>query len=159
MQETFRPAFPQEQDVQGNPLYQYVSYGLAYDDSCAKHVSETYHATRAYVVASGSLSKQTSHVRDLESALGSNHLTTWVGIRPHTPWEDLVPIVNDMRDKRADCLITVGGGSLIDGAKIIIFVSLIDRSRYGMIFAMFAGSDVQEENDRLSQMTSTLCRI
>jgi alcohol dehydrogenase class IV len=28
-----------------------------------------------------------------------------------------------MREKQADCMITIGGGSLIDGAKIIILVS------------------------------------
>ena len=122
--EVFRPAFPQENDIDGNPLYQYVSYGLTHDASCAKHVRETYHCKRAYIVASNSLSKQTSHVRNLEKALASTHLKTWVGIRPHTPWEDLVPIINDMREKQADCLITIGGGSLIDGAKIIILVSI-----------------------------------
>jgi alcohol dehydrogenase class IV len=120
--EIFRPAFAQEKDIEGNSLYQYVSCGLTYDASCAKHVQGTCHSKRAYIIASSSLSKQTSHVRDLEKALGSNHIATWVGIRPHTPWEDLVPIINDMREKQADCLITIGGGSLIDGAKIIIFV-------------------------------------
>jgi hypothetical protein len=121
--ETFRRAFPQEKDVEGNSLYQYVSYGLTYDAACAKHVNETYHSKRAYLVASRSLSAQTSHVRDLEKALGPTHLATWVGIRPHTPWEDLMPIITDMREKQADCMITIGGGSLIDGAKIIILVS------------------------------------
>jgi alcohol dehydrogenase class IV len=120
--EIFRPAFAQQKDIEGNSLYQYVSYGLTYDASCAKHVRETYSSKRAYIVASTSLSKQTSCVRNLEEALGSSHLATWVGIRPHTPWEDLVPIINDMREKQADCLITIGGGSLIDGAKIIILV-------------------------------------
>jgi hypothetical protein len=121
--ETFRRAFPQERDVEGNSLYQYVSYGLSYDTACAKHAIETYHSKRAYIVASRSLSTQTSHVRDLEKALGPTYLATWVGIRPHTPWEDLVPIITDMREKQADCMITIGGGSLIDGAKIIILVS------------------------------------
>ena len=62
-------------------------------------------------------------MKDLEQALGSSMVGTWTGIRPHTPWEDLVPIINDMREKDADCLITLGGGSLTDGAKIIIYVS------------------------------------
>jgi alcohol dehydrogenase class IV len=121
--ETFRRAFSQEKDVEGNSLYQYVSYGLTYDAACAKHVNQTYHSKRAYLVASRSLSTQTSRVRDLEKALGSAHLATWVGVRPHTPWEDLMPIVTDMREKQADCMITIGGGSLTDGAKIIILVS------------------------------------
>jgi alcohol dehydrogenase class IV len=113
--EIFRPAFPQERDIEGNLLYQHVSHGLTYDVSCAMHIRETY------------LSK-TSHVRSLEQALGSNHLATWVGIRPHTPWEDLVPIINDMRQKQADCLVTIGGGSLTDGAKVIILVCDLVRA-------------------------------
>ena len=44
------------------------------------------------------------------------------GIRPHTPWDDVIEIVNAMREKKADILITVGPGSLIDRAKIITFV-------------------------------------
>ena len=130
--ETFRRAFPQEKDAEGNSLYQYVSYGLTYDAACAKHVNETYHSKRSYLVASRSLSTQTSHVRDLEKALGSAHVATWVGIRPHTPWEDLMPIIIDMREKQADCMITIGGGSLIDGAKIIILVSDLEKHiRFG----------------------------
>ena len=34
-----------------------------------------------------------------------------------------MPIITDMRERKADCLVTIGGGSLVDGAKIIIFVS------------------------------------
>ena len=116
IQETFRPAFPER----AKPPYNRVSYGLSFQASCAKHVKETFKSRRAYVVASTSLSKQTSHVKDLEAALGDNHAGTWIGIRPHTPWEDLVPIINDMREKSADLLITLGGGSLTDGAKVIV---------------------------------------
>lgn len=131
--EIYRLAFPDhEKDSSSNPLYAHVSYGLPFTEACAKHVSETYHAKKAYIVASTSLSKQTSHVRDLEKALGSNLVGTWIGIRPHTPWEDLVPIINDMREKEADCLITLGGGSLIDGAKIIIYVSILVSHRLSL---------------------------
>ncbi len=129
--EIYRHAFPNhEKDISGNTLYAHVSYGLAFPEACAKHVSDTYHAKRAYVIASASLSKHTSQVHDLEQALASKLVHTWVGIRPHTPWEDLVPIINDMREKDADCLITLGGGSLIDGAKIIIYVSALGISQY-----------------------------
>lgn len=44
------------------------------------------------------------------------------GIRPHTPWDDSIEIVNDVRAKGGDILVTVGAGSLTDGAKIITFV-------------------------------------
>ena len=114
--EIFRPAFPDQAD----PPYNRVSHGLAFQHACAEHVHQTFKAERAYIVASTSLSNQTSHVKDLEAALGDRHAGTWIGIRPHTPWEDLVPIINDMRDKKADLLITLGGGSLSDGAKVIV---------------------------------------
>jgi alcohol dehydrogenase class IV len=116
-QETYRLAFPDHE----NPPYTHVSYGIPFTKSCSKHVAQTFHAKRAYIIASRSLSKETSHVKNLEQALGSRHCATWIGISPHTPWDELVPIINDMRAKDADCLITLGGGSLTDGAKIIIY--------------------------------------
>jgi alcohol dehydrogenase class IV len=94
---------------------------LPFTESCAKHVSDTFNSKWAYIIASTSLSSQTSHVKDLEVALGSNHVATWTGIPPHTPWDDLLPIINDMRAKSADWLITLGSGSLTDGVKVIIY--------------------------------------
>ena len=41
-----------------------------------------------------------------------------------------MPIITKMREKEADCHITLGGGNLTDGAKIMIFVrSLIGYHR------------------------------
>ena len=114
--ETYRPAFADR----ASPPYNQISYGLPFQVSCAKHVKETFNAQRVYIIASTSLSKQTSNVKDLESALGDRHAGTWIGIRPHTPWDDLVFIINEMRDKKADLLITLGGGSLTDGAKVVV---------------------------------------
>jgi alcohol dehydrogenase class IV len=114
--EIYRPAWPDRIDVP----YNHVSYGLPFQKSCPKHVRDTFNSKRVYIVASTSLSKQTSCVKDLETALGELHVGTWVGIRPHTPWDDLVPIINDMREKKADLLVTLGGGSLTDGAKVIV---------------------------------------
>ena len=115
--ETYRPAFPDHPKAS----YTHVSYGLPFSEACAKHVHDTFKASKAYILASTSLSKQTNHVKNLEAALALDHVATWTGVRPHTPFDDLVPIINDMREKKADCLITLGGGSLADGAKIIIY--------------------------------------
>lgn len=48
---------------------------------------------------------------------------TWIGIKAHTPLDDLLPIMEDMKVKNADCIITLGGGSLSDGGKAITYVS------------------------------------
>lgn len=118
MAETFRLAFPDTAE----PPYTRVSYGLPFYESCSKHARETFKAKRAYVIASRSLSKSGDYLSRLEKALGDCHVGTWVGIGPHTPLDELMPIIEDMREKEADCLITLGGGSLTDGAKIIVYV-------------------------------------
>lgn len=135
--ETFRLAFPDAED----PPYNKVSYGLRFTEAVPKHVEHTFHAQRAYLLASPSLSKSTSNVRDLEAALGTRHAGTWLGIKPHTPWDQLVPIINDMRDKKADCLITLGGGSLTDGAKMIIY-------------ALANGVSTEEEMEAMTTMAA-----
>lgn len=114
--ETYRRSFP---DHRPNPPYTHVSYGLPFTEAVSKHVVETFDAKRAYIIASPSITRQTRNTADLEKALGSRHAGTWLGIPSHTPWDALVPIINDMREKNADCLITLGGGSLSDGAKAI----------------------------------------
>jgi hypothetical protein len=45
------------------------------------------------------------------------------GIKPHTPWDDLVEIISDIHEKGADLILTLRLGSLADGVKVIIFVS------------------------------------
>jgi alcohol dehydrogenase class IV len=116
-QEIYRSAFPDHPKAP----YTHVSHGLPFQEACAKHVRTTFKSSKAYILASTSLLKQTKHVKNLETALASNYAGTWTGVRPHTPWDDLIPIINDMRSKNADCLITIGGGSLTDGAKVIIY--------------------------------------
>ncbi|OKL55837.1 hypothetical protein UA08_08923 [Talaromyces atroroseus] len=115
--ETFQLAFP---DLPV-PTPTRISYGISFAESCAKHVTETFHKSAAYVIASASLSRQTPYLSQLEQALGSNHAGTWIGLRPHTFWDDLVPIINDIREKKADIIISLGGSSIADGAKAITY--------------------------------------
>jgi alcohol dehydrogenase class IV len=101
-----------------------VTYGLPFYEACAKHIKETFHSQRVYLIASNTLSKKTNFLTQLQQALGNTVVGTWIGIKPHTPLNELLPIMEDMKDKQADCLITLGGGSLSDGGKAIIYVSV-----------------------------------
>ncbi|KUJ13464.1 Dehydroquinate synthase-like protein [Mollisia scopiformis] len=116
-QETFRPTFPHATD---NP-YPRLTYGLPFYEACAKHLKETFHSQRPYIIASNTLSKKTNFLSQLQQALGDGLAGTWIGIKAHTPLDDLLPILEDMRTKNADSLITLGGGSLSDGGKAIIY--------------------------------------
>lgn len=113
--ETFRSAFPDHESPK-------ISYGLPFPEACRRHVEATFHASRVYIICSGSLARQTDALRDLQCALGDKVAGTRVGMKPHTLWSDVLDIVHDARDVKADLLVTLGGGSLTDGAKIIALV-------------------------------------
>lgn len=58
---------------------------------------------------------------------------TRIGIKPHTPWDDLVEIINDIQQKGTDAIITLGAGALTDGAKVITFVRIPLASQSSII--------------------------
>ena len=53
----------------------------------------------------------------LEQALGSAHVGTYTAIRSHSPREDVAAGANAARAAKADLLVAVGGGSVIDATK------------------------------------------
>jgi hypothetical protein len=114
-QETLRQAFPDK----ATPL---ISYGLPFTDSCMKHITKTFKTSRVYLIASTSLTHNTSHTSSFQAALGSRLVKTRVGMTPHTLMSEVLEIVEECRMLEVDCIVTLGGGSISDGAKIISFV-------------------------------------
>lgn len=114
-QEEYRLSFPDAPDSPNS----YLSYGLAFHEACAKHIQNTFGSTRAYIIASKSLSEYTPYLHQLQTSLGKSLAGTWIGIPNHTPADSLIDIVADVRAKSADAIITLGGGSVSDGAKLI----------------------------------------
>ncbi len=51
------------------------------------------------------------------------------GIKPHTPWDYVLEIVKDIQKDGADIIVTLGAGSLTDGAKVVSFVSAYCQSQ------------------------------
>lgn len=98
----------------------YISISLPFQKACAHHVTNTFHASKVYVIVSTSISK-TENFANLRSELQGKIVGVRYGIKPHTPWIDVLEIVNDIRQKEADLIVTLGAGSLTDGAKIISF--------------------------------------
>lgn len=119
-QETVRLSF--EEMPEPRPRTK-VSYGIPFTETIPKHVAD-FGCKRAYIIVSKSLAKHTPHhLKSLEDALGPSHVGTWVGIPSHTHWADLVPIIKDIREKHADILISLGGGSIADGCKAIVYAA------------------------------------
>lgn len=86
-----------------------------------KHITGTLGCRRTYVVASKGLASHSNSLTKLEYTLRDCHVGTWMGIPAHTPYDALIPILRDIREKAADCIVTLGGGSLADGAKLLTY--------------------------------------
>ncbi|KAJ5579595.1 uncharacterized protein N7459_005580 [Penicillium hispanicum] len=111
--ETVRPAFASRQ----RPL---LSYGIAFPAAAARHVTETFGASRVYIICSGSLSRNTDALDQLTASLGPDKVVGCrIGMQSHTLWSEVLEIVENARNVQADLLLTLGAGSLTDGAKII----------------------------------------
>ncbi|KAI1337987.1 putative Fe-containing alcohol dehydrogenase [Xylariaceae sp. FL0016] len=112
MPETFGPAFP----ARSRPL---LTYGLPFTDALLQHAEGTFHASRIYIICSGSLANNTAYLDDLKAHLGSKLVGTRVGIRPHSHWSEILEVVEDIQKSDGDLIVTLGAGSLTDAAKVI----------------------------------------
>lgn len=124
VQETLHHAFANDQGP-------FISYGLPFPEACRKHVAdERFRAFRVYIICSGSLAKDTSNLKDLQQVLGHKVAGVRIGMKPHTFMSEVLEIVEDARELDADLIVTLGGGSLIDAAKVVAFVRL---STFGIL--------------------------
>jgi len=75
-------------------------------------------AKRVFVIASGTLSKRTPVITELCEAVGDRIIGCFNECREHSPLESVSECVQVVRAAQPDWLLTVGGGSVIDTAKI-----------------------------------------
>jgi maleylacetate reductase len=74
---------------------------------------------RAFLMVSGTLNRQTDEIEKIRKALGSRCVGTFDAMPPHTPREAVIAAAGQARAANADLIITVGGGSITDGAKAV----------------------------------------
>jgi alcohol dehydrogenase class IV len=102
-----------------------VTYNVPFPEACAKHMQETLNCSNAFIIVSGSLSRNTDALERLKSTLGEGNVVgVRKGMQPHTLYSEVLEISKEIKKSGAECVITLGGGSLIDGAKAMVFVSL-----------------------------------
>jgi len=83
--------------------------------------ARTYGASRVFVTSTRSLAqKENGPLQRLERALGAAHAGTYSAIRSHSPREDVVAGARAAREARADLMVAVGGGSVIDATKAML---------------------------------------
>ncbi len=76
-------------------------------------------AARAFLMVSGTLNRQTGEIEKIRKALGSRCVAIFDAMPPHTPREAVIAAAEQARAAGADLIVTVGGGSITDGAKAV----------------------------------------
>ncbi|HKY83288.1 MAG TPA: iron-containing alcohol dehydrogenase [Anaerolineales bacterium] len=74
---------------------------------------------RAFLITGHSLSEKTDFVDRIREKLGHRWAGMFAGIRQHTPKSDVTRGAAEARAARADLLLSLGGGSPIDGTKAV----------------------------------------
>src|SRR5947207_1221006 len=76
-------------------------------------------AERIFLMVSGTLNRETDEIDKLRRALGNKCVGTFDRMPPHTPRAAVIAATSQARDARADLIVTLGGGSITDGAKAV----------------------------------------
>jgi maleylacetate reductase len=76
-------------------------------------------AQRAFLMVSGTLNRATDEIERIRAALGAACVGTFDAMPPHTPRAAVIQAAEQARAAKADLIVTIGGGSITDGAKAV----------------------------------------
>ncbi|MBS0243314.1 MAG: iron-containing alcohol dehydrogenase [Proteobacteria bacterium] len=95
-----------------------VIYGRPAAEAVAE-IAQRSGATRIFLMASGTLSRETDEIDKVRAALGNRCAATFSAMPAHTPRSAVIAAAQMAREAKADLIVTVGGGSITDGAKAV----------------------------------------
>jgi maleylacetate reductase len=100
------------------PQMESVIFGKPFAEALGQEVDRL-DAQAVFVLASGTLARTTDTVDRLRQVLGNRIAGVCSKIGAHTPRIDVVNAANAARAAGADLLVTLGGGSVTDAAKMV----------------------------------------
>ncbi|HEX9468693.1 MAG TPA: iron-containing alcohol dehydrogenase [Bradyrhizobium sp.] len=101
------------------PPMDFVIYGKPAAEALREE-AEPLNAHRVFLIASRTLNTKTEEIEKLRVALKDRYAGTFDGIPQHTTREVVVQAAAHAREAGADLIVAVGGGSVVDAAKIIL---------------------------------------
>src|SRR5882757_6240065 len=75
---------------------------------------------RVFLIVSRTLNTQTDEIEKIRKALGSRYAGTYDGVPQHTTRASAVAATAKVAEAKADLVVAVGGGSVVDAAKIVL---------------------------------------
>jgi maleylacetate reductase len=76
-------------------------------------------AKRAFLMVSGTLNRETDEIENIRRVLGPRCVGTFDAMPPHTPRAAVIAAAEQARAAETDLIVTIGGGSITDGAKAV----------------------------------------
>ncbi|VUC37784.1 unnamed protein product [Clonostachys rosea] len=122
-----------------------VSYGRPFPETCRRHIVNDFKSSRVYLIASASLSRNSPYVELLKDALKDLLSGVHIGISPHTPISEVVDILAKVKDLNIDCIVTLGAGSITDGAKLVRFALANDAWSEEELKTLWGGKSVNPD--------------
>ena len=101
------------------PTMESVIYGKPAAEALREE-AERLDARRVYLIVSRTLNTTTEEIEKIRKALGDRHAETFDGIPQHTTREVVVRVAKRAKDAKADLVVAIGGGSVVDAAKIVL---------------------------------------
>ncbi|HTW68585.1 MAG TPA: iron-containing alcohol dehydrogenase [Acetobacteraceae bacterium] len=95
-----------------------VLFGVAAADAVAEEAQRR-DAHRVFLMVSGTLNRTPGTIDAVRRALGNRCAGTFDRMPPHTPRGAVIEAAAQAREARADLIVTIGGGSITDGAKAV----------------------------------------
>lgn len=109
---------PMVRGIHQYPPMERVIYGIPLQEALEAEIKRL-DLQAVYVMASGTLARTTDAIDQVRSVLGNRLAGVCSKIGAHTPRIDVVAAANEARAARADLVLTVGGGSVTDAAKMV----------------------------------------
>lgn len=100
------------------PLLEKVIFGAGAIAQVPKEINRL-NKERAFILTGQSLATKTDLVLKLETLLENRWVGTYSGCQQHVPSRTVTEAVARAREAKADLIISFGGGSPIDTAKIV----------------------------------------
>ncbi|MGY3495895.1 iron-containing alcohol dehydrogenase [Bradyrhizobium sp. USDA 4502] len=101
------------------PTMESVIYGKPAAEALREEV-ERLDARRVYLIASRTLNTTTDEIEKIRQALGDRHAATFDGVPQHTTRDVVTQIARQASEAKADLAVAIGGGSVVDAAKILL---------------------------------------
>ena len=95
-----------------------VHFGKPAAETVAE-LARRHHAERVFLMVSGTLNRETDEIDKLRGALGNHCIGTFDRMPAHTPRSAVIAAAEQARAAKADLIVTLGGGSITDGAKAV----------------------------------------